>query len=111
MRGRRRRLVNAEHLLARPPVRWKSTVALGADACRQRAEKLRDALAQALARQHELAGPHLMQLASTLYRQHFGSEIDEDNLRYAMDPRHKAATTALTSGNVRNYTLRTWTRL
>jgi|GEM_PF-6099805 hypothetical protein len=51
---------------------------------RDRAQKLCEALAPVLARQHEL-GSDLMSLAGVSYRQHFGQEIEERKLRYVMD--------------------------
>jgi hypothetical protein len=81
-----RRLVTVEQLLAAPPVPWQPPIwCLVPAAAKERAEKLRDALAPALARQHELAGPELMELARTFYRQHFGQEIESDKLRDVMD--------------------------
>lgn len=71
----------------KPPSPWTPRMAWHAvpAAHRENAEKLCAALAPALARQHELPGPQLMDLARIAYRQHFGNELAPDKLRYIMD--------------------------
>ena len=83
----KRGLVSVAELFAAPVAPYSPAVAwhLIPAPFRDRAEKLRDALAPALEKQHELSGPDLMTMASAVYRQQFGHELSADKLRYLMD--------------------------
>lgn len=74
-------------LLANPPEPWSPTKPWHEipQAFKDLALKLCAALAPALARQHELSGPDLVELAQAGYRQQFGHTIEEDKVRYVMD--------------------------